>query len=86
MNMNDIKLFTKNEKELETLIQIVIIYSQDRGIEFGIEKCHMLAMKSGKWHLMEGVKIQNHVIIRTLGEKETYEFLGILDADTIKQV
>ena len=39
MNMDDIKLFAKNEKEMETLIQIVIIYSQDIGIEFGIEKC-----------------------------------------------
>ena len=24
--------------------------------------------------------------IRTLGEKETYKYLGILEADTIKQV
>ncbi len=37
--MNDIKLFAKNEKELETLIQLVGIYSQDIGMEFGIEKC-----------------------------------------------
>ena len=26
------------------------------------------------------------MIIRTLGEKETYKYLGILEADTIKQV
>ena len=35
--MDDIKLFVKNEKELETLILTVIIYSQDIGLEFGIE-------------------------------------------------
>ena len=29
MYMDDIKLFAKNEKELETLIQTVRIYSQD---------------------------------------------------------
>ena len=33
--------FSKNEKELETLIQTVRIYSQDKGMEFGIEKCAM---------------------------------------------
>ena len=44
----DIKLFAKNEKELETLIHAVRIYSQDIGKEFGIEKCAMLVMKSGK--------------------------------------
>ena len=30
MYMDDIKLFAKNEKELETLIQAVRIYSDDR--------------------------------------------------------
>ena len=48
MFMDDIKLLTKNEKELETLIHAVRIYSQDIGMEFGIEKCAMLVMKSGK--------------------------------------
>ena len=35
-------------KKLETLIHAVRIYSQDIGMEFGIEKCAMLVMKSGK--------------------------------------
>ena len=47
MYMNDIK----NEKELEILIHAVRIYSQDIGMEFGIEKCTMLIMKSGKRHM-----------------------------------
>ena len=37
MCMDDIKL-TKNEKELETLIQTVRIYSQDIGMKFGKKK------------------------------------------------
>ena len=36
--MDDIKLFAKNEKELETLILAVRIYSLDIGIEFGIKE------------------------------------------------
>ena len=43
----------KNEKELETLIHTVRIYIQDIGMEFGIEKCAMLVMKSVKRHLTE---------------------------------
>ena len=39
MYMDDIKLFAKNEKELETLIQAVRIYSQDIGIGFAIKMC-----------------------------------------------
>ena len=36
MYMDDIKLFAKNEKELETLILALRIYSQDIWMEFGI--------------------------------------------------
>ena len=42
MYMDDIKLFVKNEKELEILIQAVRIYNQDRGVDFGVEKCAVL--------------------------------------------
>ena len=86
MYMDDIKLFAKNEKELETLIHAVRIYSQDIGMEFGIEKCAMLVMKSGKRHMTDGMELPNHDKIRTLEEKETYKYLGIWEADTIKQV
>ena len=37
MYMDGIKLFVKNKKELETLIQTVRIYSQDIGMGFGTE-------------------------------------------------
>ena len=84
MYMDDIKLFAKNEKELETLIHAVWIYSQDIGMEFGIEKCAMLVMKSGKLHMTEGMELPNHDKIRTLGKNETYKYCGILEADTIK--
>ena len=84
--MDNIKLFAKNEKELETLIQTVRIYSQDIAMEFGIEKCDMLVMKSGKRQMTEGVELLNQVVIRTLGKKETYKSWGILEADTIWRV
>ena len=48
MYIHNIKLFNKNEKELETLIQTIRKYSQDMGMEFCIEKCAILMMKSGK--------------------------------------
>ena len=85
MYMDDIKLFAKNEKELENLIQTEI-YSQDIGMEFGIEKCAMLVTKSGKRHMTERMKLPNHDRIRIIEENKTYKYLGILEADTIRQV
>ena len=66
------------------LIHAVRICSQDIGMEFGIEKCAILVMKSGKRHLTDGMELPNQDKIRTLGEKETYKYLGIFEVDTIK--
>ena len=54
------------------------------GMEF--EKCALLVMKSGKRHLTDGIELPNQDKIRTLAENETYKYLGILEADTIKQL
>ena len=55
-------------------------------MEFGIEKCALLVMKSRKRHITDGIELPNQDKIRTLAENETCKYLGILEADTIKQV
>ena len=86
MYIDVIKIFAKNEKEVKTLIHAVRIYSQDIGMEFGIEKCTMIVMKRGKRHITDGMEPPNQDKIRTLGKKEMYKYLGIMEADTITQV
>ena len=86
MYINYIKLFAKKENELETVIPAVRIYNQDIGREFDIEKCAMLVMKSGKRHMTDRMELPNQDKFRTLGENGTYKYLGILEADTIKQL
>ena len=52
-------------------------------MEFGIEKCAMLVMKSGKRNMTDGMELPNQDKIRTLGENEPYKYLDILEADPI---
>ena len=47
-------------------------------MEFGIEKCAMLVMKSCKRHLTDGMELPNQDKIRTLEEKENIQILGHL--------
>ena len=54
-------------------------------MESGIGKYAMLVVKSGTQHITDGMKLPNQDKIRLLGEKETYKYLKILEADTIKQ-
>ena len=84
--MDDIKLFAKHEKKLETLIHTVSIYTQYIGMAFPLEEGAMLVMKSGKRHLTDRIELPTKDKIMPFGEKEMYKFLGILEADTIKQV
>ena len=42
--------------------------------------------ETGKRHMTEGMELLNQEKIRTLGKKETFKYLGILEANTIKQV
>ena len=86
MYMDDMKLFSINENELVTLIHAFRIYSKNIDMEFGIEKCPMLEMKSGKRYLTERMKLPNQDKIKTHRKKETYGYSGISEVDTIKQV
>ena len=77
MCMDDIKLFIKNEKELVTLMQTIRIYSHDIRMEFDIEKCAILILKSGKREITEGIELPNQEKIRTLGVKEKDKYSQI---------
>ena len=77
----DIKLFAKNDKESEILIQVVRIYSQNIGMEFGKEKYAMLiTTHDGMNRATKPRKDQN------VRRKRTYKYLEVLEADTIKLV
>ena len=60
------------------------IYSQDIGMQSGIAKCSLLIMTNRKRHRMEGIELPNQEKNRRLGENETYKYLEIFEADTIK--
>ena len=46
--IDDLKLFAKSEKELESLVQTARIISDDIGMKFGQDKCAAMTMKRGK--------------------------------------
>ena len=46
--MDDLKLYSRSEKGLGSLVQTVCVFSEDTGMEFGIERCVMLVIEKGK--------------------------------------
>ena len=60
------------------------IYSEDIGMEFSIENYAVLIMKSKTRQRTEGIELPNQGISER-SEKRKNKYLGILEADTIKQ-
>ena len=57
--VDDIKLFTKTEKEMESFIQTIREYSHDIGMEFDIGKCAVFLLKNLNRETMKGIKLPN---------------------------
>ena len=75
-NIDNIKMFAKNQKELETLIQTVKIFSQHTEMEFGQEKmCHAKNVKRKmKNNLINGTTKSR--INQNIRKKRNLLFLG----------
>ena len=79
--MDDLKLYSRNEKELDSLVQIMRVFIEDIEMEFGIEKCAMLVIEQGKIVKSVGIELPDGKVIKSLQERESYKYLGILEAD-----
>ena len=82
--MDDLKLYGRNEKEINSLVHTVQVFSSDIGMDFAIEKCAMMVMKRGKMDKSEGMRLPDGRIIRSIGDDvEGYKYLALLEADDI---
>ena len=77
--MDDLKLFSRSEKRLDSLVQTVCVFSEHIGMEF--EKCAVLVMEKGKIVKSVGIELPDGKVIKSLQEGESYKYLGILEAD-----
>ena len=55
-------------------------------MDFGLEKCPILIVRSGKQHMTEGIELPNQDKIRISVKNKTDKYLRIMETDTIKQV
>ena len=73
--MDDLKLYSKKEEDLNSLIRSVRSFSEDIGMRFGFNKCARLIIHRGKVKETTGLEVQDGIIRDVL--KEGYKYLGI---------
>ena len=69
--MDDLKLYSRSEKGLDSLVQTVRVFSEAIGMEFGIEKCAILVMEKGKIVKSVGIEFPDGKAIKSLQEGES---------------
>ena len=82
--MDDLKLYGKTGKQLQTLVNTVRVFSEDIRMEFGISKCATLVMKRGRYKSSDGIILPNEEVIKEVDMEEGYKYLGVLEADGMK--
>ena len=80
--MDDLKLYEKNDKEIDSLIKTVWQCCEDIKIEFGILKCAVVSLQRGKKTRWEGIQLPNGEELGEVGVGG-YKYLGVLELDKI---
>ena len=79
--MDDLKLYSCNEKRLDSLVQTIGVFSEDIGMEFAIEKSAMFVTEKREIVKSIGIELPDGKVIKALQEGQAYKYLGILEAD-----
>ena len=80
--MEDLKLYGKNDKEIDSFIKTVLQCSKDIKMELGILKCAVVSLQRGKKTRWEGIQLPNGQEIGGAGAGG-YKYLGGLEFDKI---
>ena len=78
--MDDLKLYGASKDQLDSLVQVVRIFSQDIKMSFGLDKCAVLEMRRGRQVGSSGIELPDDQHIGEI-EEEGYKYLGILQLD-----
>jgi Reverse transcriptase (RNA-dependent DNA polymerase) len=83
--MDDLKLFASSLREITELTNTVSNFSKDIGMEFGLQKCAVMEVKKGQIIDSSGMDLTDGKKIPGLEAEGSYKYLGMLEADSIKQ-
>ena len=73
--MDNLRLYAKDDSELEGLLRMVKGFSHDIGIEFRLSKCAKATFKRGKLEKSDHVRLDEETIIKGLEQEKVYKYL-----------
>jgi hypothetical protein len=81
--VDDLKLFAKNEAEMDSLVKTVETYSKDIGMSFGIKKCNWCMVRKGEITTVEDIETEFGIIKALQDQDDDYKYLGIMEKENV---
>uniref|UniRef100_H2ZUK9 Reverse transcriptase domain-containing protein n=1 Tax=Latimeria chalumnae TaxID=7897 RepID=H2ZUK9_LATCH len=82
--MDDLKLYAKSDTQLHGELMVVHQFSQDVGMEFGVDKCVKTTLQHGKFTFTENIELSKDVTIKELDQEGVYKYLEVDESDSIQ--
>ena len=82
--MDDLKLYGKDDEEFDRLLCTVKKFSDDIGMDFGLDKCAKATFIRGRLTSTNEIKLNEDTSIRELDQEVIYKYLGIEEGDGIQ--
>ena len=82
--MDDLKIYAKDDAELEKLLDSAKTFSDEIGMEFGLDKCAKATFKRGKMVKSTNVVLNDNTVIKELDQENTYKYLGVNESNGIQ--
>ena len=82
--MDDLKLYGKDECELDSFFNTVLVFSTDIGMEFGMKRRGVLILKRGNVKKSVGITLPDNCKMKSV-EEDGYKNLEILEYDDLLQ-
>ena len=76
MYIDDLKVYAKDDEQMERCKTLIQEFSKDIMMEFGLKKCAVIHMKQGK--IADSPIVDD---IPTMTAEDTYKYLGIVQAN-----
>ena len=82
--MDDLKLYLKDDSELEGLLRIVKGFSDDIGMEFGLSKCAKITFKRGTLERFDHVRLDEETMIKDWEQEKVIKYLVVDESSGIQ--
>ena len=83
--MDDLKLYVKDQNQLDSLVNTVQIFSLDIGMKLSTDKREILVLKRDRYEISEDIKLPDEQEMKEIDVENGYIYMGILETDGLKE-